>query len=85
MNDKGRRENKDYICKMESTLAFTGNAVFVLKIRANTGSKLSHRHYVLYVLWHKQFLVIGQTPFVPDNHMNSKCHYLLLVTISCGY
>ena len=85
MSDKGRRGNKDFICRTESTLAFIGNAVFVLNIRGNTGSKLSHRHYVLYVLWHKQFLVIGQTPFVPDNRKKSKCHRLLPITVSCDY
>lgn len=82
MNDKRRGYKKDFICRTESTSASIGNTVFVLNIRANTGSKLSHRQYVLYVLWHKQFLVIGQIPFVPDNHMNSKCYHLLPISIS---
>ena len=52
-------ERKIFICRTESTLVFIGNAVFVSNTRDNMGSKVSHRHYVLYVLWHKEFLVIG--------------------------
>lgn len=84
MNNKGRRDNNDFICKTESTLTLIGNAVCILNIIANAGSKLSQRHHGLYVLWHELFPVKGQAPVVPDNYMNSKCHHLLSITIAHG-